>query len=168
MSHWQRQGPGSLPQSVWLAVSLSVCHSLWWMVTIIYPGTWSLTTDSVSVTGSNNWLTVLWLYFLRSGYSSVSFVWGIRVRFEVRVRVGVRVISLRDSFSVLLRPQHLSMLTTHGRKYTFYFLTYNWIPVTRYRLERNICTYRASKMTCDVRIAFFASHNHQGLRVGGL
>ena len=38
----------------------------------------------------------------------------------VRVRVVVRVsaISLRDSFSVLLRPQHLSMLTTHGRKYT--------------------------------------------------
>ena len=39
------------------------------------------------------------------------------VRVSVRVRVGVRVISLRDSFSVLLRPQHLSMLTTHGRKY---------------------------------------------------
>ena len=92
--------------------------------------------------------------YLRSGYSSVSFVWGIRVRVRVRVvvsfrvgvrvrvRVGVRVrvrvrvrvtvgvrvgvgvrirvISLRDSFSVLLRPQHLSMLTTHGRKYTFW------------------------------------------------
>ena len=51
-------------------------------------------------------------FCLICGYSSVSFVWG------VRVRVGVRVISLRDSFSVLLRPQHLSMLTTHGRKYT--------------------------------------------------
>ena len=70
----------------------------------------------------------------------MSFVWGIRVRVGVRVgvrvsvrvevrvrvrvgvrvgvRVRVRVISLRDSFSVLLRPQHLSMLTTHGRKYT--------------------------------------------------
>ena len=75
-----------------------------------------------------------WGYIIRSGYSSVSFVWGIRVRVIVRVgvsvRVGVgvgvgvrvRVISLRDSFSVLvlLRPQHLSMLTTHGRKYTSY------------------------------------------------
>ena len=56
----------------------------------------------------------------------MSFVWGIRVRVRVGVRVGVtvrvgvrvRVISLRDSFSDLLRPQHLSMLTTHGRKYT--------------------------------------------------
>ena len=58
----------------------------------------------------------------------MSFVWGIRVRVRVGVRVGVRVsvgvrvrvgvISLRDSLSVLLRPQHLSMLTTHGRKYT--------------------------------------------------
>ena len=38
----------------------------------------------------------------------------VRVRFRVGARVGVRVISLRDSFSVLLRPQHLSMLTTHG------------------------------------------------------
>ena len=55
-------------------------------------------------------------FSLRSGYSSVSFVWGIRVR------VGVRVISLRDSFSVLLRPQHLSMLTTHGRKSTSFSL----------------------------------------------
>ena len=43
---------------------------------------------------------------------------GVRVSDTDKVRVGVRVISLRDSFSVLLRPQHLSMLTTHGRKYT--------------------------------------------------
>ena len=42
----------------------------------------------------------------------------VGVRVSVRVGVRVRVISLRDSFSVLLRPQHLSMLTTHGRKYT--------------------------------------------------
>ena len=59
---------------------------------------------------------------IRRGYSSVSFVWGIRVRVRVGIRVGVRVrvrvISLSDSFSVLLCPQHLSMLTTHGRKYT--------------------------------------------------
>ena len=56
----------------------------------------------------------------------MSFFWGVGVRVGVRVRVGVtvrvRVISLRDSFSVLLRPQHLSMLTTHGRKYTSLFL----------------------------------------------
>ena len=77
----------------------------------------------------------------------MSFVWGIRVRVRVgvgvrvrvrvrvmarvgvRVGVGVRVrvISLRDSFSVLLRPQHLSMLTTHGRKYKSFHLLATFI-----------------------------------------
>ena len=50
---------------------------------------------------------------------------GVRVGVGVRVsvRVGVRVSCLRDSFSVLLRPQHHSMLTTHGRKYTSFIIT---------------------------------------------
>ena len=45
---------------------------------------------------------------------------GIRVSVGVRVgvRFGVGVISLRDSFSVLLRPQLLSMLKTAGRIHT--------------------------------------------------
>ena len=44
------------------------------------------------------------------------------VRVMVRIRVGfrVRVVSLRDSFSVLLRTQHLTMLTTAGRVRTSY------------------------------------------------
>ena len=44
----------------------------------------------------------------------------VRVRLGVRVMVRVRVgvIYLRDSFSVLLRPQHHSMLTTAGRVHT--------------------------------------------------
>ena len=49
-----------------------------------------------------------------------------RVRFRVRVRVSarvsVRVNYLRDSFSVLLRPQHHSMLTTAGRVHTSYVI----------------------------------------------
>ena len=49
-----------------------------------------------------------------------------RVRFRVRVRfsvrVSVRVNYLRDSFSVLLRPQHHSMLSTAGRVHTSYFI----------------------------------------------
>ena len=40
------------------------------------------------------------------------------VRVRVGVMVMVRVISLRDSFSVLLRPQRHSMLTTSGRVHT--------------------------------------------------
>ena len=36
----------------------------------------------------------------------------------VGVGVRVRVISLNDFFSVLLRPQHLSMLKTAGRVHT--------------------------------------------------
>ena len=43
-------------------------------------------------------------------------MFGVRVRF----RVSVRVTSLRDSFSVLVRPQHHSvvLLTTAGRVHT--------------------------------------------------
>ena len=41
---------------------------------------------------------------------------GVRVRVRVGARDRVRVSYLWDSFSVLLRPQHHSMLTTHGRK----------------------------------------------------
>ena len=40
---------------------------------------------------------------------------GVMVMVRVGVRVRVRVSSLRDSFSVLLRPYHHSMLTTAGR-----------------------------------------------------
>ena len=39
---------------------------------------------------------------------------GFRVRFRVRVSVRVRVNSFRDSFSVLLREQHYSMLKLFG------------------------------------------------------
>ena len=44
--------------------------------------------------------------------------WGIMVRVRFWVMVSVRVNSLRDSFSVLLYPQHHSMLTTAGRVHT--------------------------------------------------
>ena len=37
-----------------------------------------------------------------------------KIGFRVRVRVSVRVNSFRGSFSVLLRVQHYSMLTTFG------------------------------------------------------
>ena len=40
------------------------------------------------------------------------------IRVGVGFRVRVRVSYLRDSFSVLLRPQHHSMLTTHGTIHT--------------------------------------------------
>ena len=39
---------------------------------------------------------------------------GLGFRVGVRVRVSVRVNYFRDSFSVLLRAQHYSMLTTFG------------------------------------------------------
>ena len=42
----------------------------------------------------------------------------VRVGVMVMVRVRVRVICLRNSFSILLRPQHHSMLTTAGRVHT--------------------------------------------------
>ena len=45
---------------------------------------------------------------------------GVRVSVRVGVRVRIRVISLRDSFSILLRPQHLSMLKTAGSVHTSY------------------------------------------------
>ena len=45
---------------------------------------------------------------------------GVRVRVRVGVRVRVRVSYFRDSFSVLLCPQHHSMSSTHGRIHTSY------------------------------------------------
>ena len=44
----------------------------------------------------------------------------VMVMIMVGFRVRVRVVSLRDSFSVLLRTQHLTMLTTAGRVHTSY------------------------------------------------
>ena len=44
----------------------------------------------------------------------------VRVMVRIRVGVRVRVVSLRDSFSVILRTHHLTMLTTAGRVHTSY------------------------------------------------
>ena len=47
---------------------------------------------------------------------------GVRARVSVCVRVSVTVYSFRDSFSVLLHPQHYSMLTTAATVNTSFLL----------------------------------------------
>ena len=53
----------------------------------------------------------------------VRILFGVRFRVRVSVSVWVSVNFLRDSYSVLLRPQHHSTLTTAGRVHTAEHIT---------------------------------------------
>ena len=76
------------------------------------------------------------------------------------VSVRVRVVSLRDSFSVLLRPQHLSMLKTDGRVHTSYYLS---VPcILRVSLRHSginvLMTNSPSEISVDRDVFFYTLH----------
>ena len=65
----------------------------------------------------------------------MSFVWGIRVRVgvgvRVSVRVGVRVISLRDSFSVLLGPTPAASLHVNDSRKKILVLIFKYVLLNK-------------------------------------